>query len=70
MTQEQYEEFRRNINDSIFTLKLKLEAMLKNTHGIYEGFESIDIIRGQIRGLEYALSTLRLAVEDEDALWH
>jgi hypothetical protein len=44
--------------------------MVKDTRGLYEGSESIDLIRGKIQGLDYALSTLRLAVEDEDALWH
>jgi hypothetical protein len=70
MTQEQYEEVRRELANLQFDLRLKLEAMVKDTRGLYEGSESIDLIRGKIQGLDYALSTLRLAVEDEDALWH
>ena len=70
MTQEQYEEVYRELANLQFDLRLKLEAMVKDTRGLYEGSESIDLIRGQIRGLDCALSTLRLAVEDEDALWH
>jgi hypothetical protein len=70
MTQEQYEEVCRSLANLQLDLQLKLAAMLKDTRGLYEGTESIDLIRGQIRGLDFARSTLRLAVEDEDALWH
>lgn len=70
MTQEQYEEVCRSLSNLQLDLQLKLAAMLKDTRGLYEGTESIDLIRGQIRGLDVARSTLRLAVEDEDALWH
>jgi hypothetical protein len=70
MTQEQYEEVCRSLANLQLDLQLKLAGMLKDTRGLYEGNESIDLIRGQIRGLDVARSTLRLAVEDEDALWH
>lgn len=70
MTQEQYEEICNEIANQIFSLRRVIESRVRDTNCLYQGCESIDLYRGQIRGLEYALSTLRLTVEDEDALWH
>ncbi len=70
MTQEQYEELVRRLADNILFWKLKIQDAIRDTRGLYEGTESIDLMRGRVQGLESALRSLQLMVEDEESLWH